>query len=176
MELLDGISKRRSVRKFTDQVVDREVLNNLVKAGMQAPSASNLQAWRFVIVDDPLVVKKIKRFSPGLVGDPQAIIIICSDYGYAESRKSGTHYKEYGCIMDASMAAENIMLVAVDAGLGTCAIKSYTEKAVRKIVQLPSDIHLEILLSVGYPDGELRMVKRKPFEDNVHYNVWEKKV
>ncbi len=173
MEVAEAIRSRRSIRRFTEQPVPREILNALVSSAVLAPTASNLQAWRFIIVDDPAIVRKINMFSPGMSGGPTAIIVICSDYGYAESKKAGKHYKEYGCIMDASMAAENLMLSAVDHGLGTCAIKSYTEKAVRKILFLPETLHLELLITVGYPDGEPRSITRKPFEDIVRYNSWE---
>ena len=173
MEFSKVISERHSIRKFSEQAVPRELLDSLIQAAIQAPSASNLQAWRFVVADDPALVKKINMFSPGMSGDPKAVIAICSDYKYAESRKSGKHYKDYGCIMDASMAAQNLMLAAVDAGLGTCAIKSYTESAVRKILKLPEYIHLEILIAAGYPAGEGRNVPRKPLAEVVRYNGWE---
>ncbi len=172
MEFSDVISKRHSIRSFKETPVSREILNSLLEAGIQAPTASNLQAWRFVVVHDPGVVRKINMFSPGMSGGPAAVIAICSDYGYAEAKKSGKHYKDYGCIMDASMAAQNIMLAAVDAGLGTCAIKSYTESAVRKILKLPEEIHLEILIAVGYPAGEGRNVPRKGLNEIVSYNSW----
>ena len=79
----------------------------------------------------------------------------------------------YGCIMDASMAAENLMLAALEEGLGTCAIKSYNNAAVRKLLKLPDSIHVELLVSVGYPEAEPKMPKRKDVDEIVFFNEWK---
>lgn len=175
MEFNQVLLERRSIRKFKDQPVGRDVLLRLVEKASLAPSASNLQAWRFCIVDDPSLVRKVDMFSPGLSGKPPVLIAVCSDYGYAEQKTAGSNYKVYGCIMDASMAAENLMLAAVEEGLGTCAIKSYNDAAVRKLLNLPEHMHLEILISVGYPDAEPKMPKRKGTDEIVFFNAWEEK-
>ena len=173
MEFQEVLTKRRSIRKFKDTTVSREILMDLVEKATLAPSASNLQAWRFCIIDDPDLVRKVDMFSPGISGKPPVIIAICSDYAYAESKTSGTNYKSYGCMMDASMAAENLMLAAVDKGLGTCAIKSYNDGAVRKLLKLPEHLHLEILLTLGYPDADPKMPARKGLDEVAFFNSWE---
>lgn len=175
MDFNEVVKKRRSIRKFKDKPVERTLLLELVEKASLAPSASNLQAWKFCIVDDPALVRKVDMFSPGLSGKPPVIIAVCSDYGYAEAKTSGSNYKVYGCIMDASMAAENLMLAAVEAGLGTCAIKSYNDAAVRKLLKLPEHLHLELLISVGYPSDEPKMPKRKSREEIVFFNGWEER-
>ena len=175
MELQEALYKRRSIRKFKADSVDRKILLELVEKAVLAPSASNLQAWRFCIIDDPSQVRKVDMFSPGLSGKPPVIIAVCSDYGYAQQKTSGSNYKAYGCIMDASMAAENLMLAAVEKGLGTCAIKSFNEAAVRKLLKLPEELHLELLISLGYPEVESAMPKRKGTEEIVFFNTWEAK-
>ncbi len=175
MEFNEVLSKRRSIRKFSEQPVDRSLLLSLVEKAALAPTASNLQAWRFCIIDDPALVRKVDLFSPGLSGKPPVIIAVCSDYGYALARGCGENYKIYGCIMDASMAAENLMLAATNAGLGTCAIKSYNEPAVRKLLHLPETLHLELLISIGYPETEPRMPRRKSIEEISFFNTWEEK-
>ena len=91
-------------------------------------------------------------FSPGLSGKPPVILVICSDLEKAR-KKGGRNSESYGCLMDASMAAENLMLKAVELGLGTCAIKSYNETAVRRILCLPERYRIEMLVSIGYPQG-----------------------
>ena len=175
MELNEALFKRRSIRKFKADPVDREILLELVEKAVLAPSASNLQAWRFCVIDEENLVRKVDMFSPGLSGKPPVIIAVCSDYGYARQKTSGSNYKAYGCIMDASMAAENLMLAAVEKGLGTCAIKSFNEAAVRKLLKLPEDLHLELLISLGYPAHEPAMPKRKETDEIAFFNTWEAK-
>lgn len=174
MELSQAISNRHSIRKFSRQKVDFALLQQMVEAAVLAPTASNLQAWRFIVADDDELVHKLDLFSPGMSGSPTAIIAICSDLNEVAARGS-KHSLDYGCLMDASMAAENIMLKAVELGLGTCAIKSFNEAAVRKILNLPDSLRLELLLSIGWPEGEPRAPRRKPMEQVLYRNRWEEK-
>ena len=170
MELSTAIATRRSIRRFSPKPVAREDLKILIEAARLAPSASNLQAWRFFIVTEPDLVHKINLFSPGMSGNPPAIIAIASDINEVKERGSSNSLI-YGCIMDASMAAENIMLKAVELGLGTCAIKSYNDKAVRKLLNVPEHMRLELLITAGWPEGEPRTPKRKRLEDII---IWDR--
>ncbi len=172
MEISDAIRRRRSIRKFGSQPVPDALLLELIQAGAVAPSASNLQAWQFVIINDLELVRKVDLFSPGLSGKPPVIIAICSDMNFARDHGS-PNSETYGCIMDASMAAENIMLKALDLGLGTCAIKSYNTAAVSKLLKLPEYLRIELLLSVGYPEGDIKPRRLRPLEEILHWNIWE---
>ena len=109
MELTEVIEKRRSIRKFSDKPVSREILTELIREAALAPTASNLQAWRFFVADDPELVRDIDSFSPGLSGKPPVIIAIASDLAEAE-RRGSKNSLVYGLMMDAAMAAENLML------------------------------------------------------------------
>ena len=172
MNVTESIHSRRSIRKFKDTPVPRELLFRLADAGRLAPSASNLQAWKFLFITEPDLVSKADLFSPGLNGKPPVILVICSDMEYA--LKHGSRNSEiYGCMMDASMAAENIMLEALEAGLGTCAIKSYNDAAIRKLLRIPETYRIEMLMSIGYPEGEPRIPRRKPLEEVILFNQWE---
>ena len=175
MDVIEAIRQRRSTRSFSSRMVPDEMLRELVRAGALAPSASNLQAWQFFFLTDPELVKKVDLFSPGLSGHPPVILAICSDMGYAAVHGS-PNSERYGCIMDAAMAAENIMLKAADLGLGTCAIKSYNDAAVRKLLKLPEDYRIELLISLGYPEGEPRPRRLRPMEEILHFNAWQEEV
>ncbi|MBR3367724.1 MAG: nitroreductase family protein [Lachnospiraceae bacterium] len=169
MELHEAVLRRSSIRSFSEQAVPRELLEDLVLHAAQAPTASNLQAWRFLVCDDAELVRAIDSFSPGLSGNPSVIIVIMSDMAEAEARGS-ENSRIYGCMMDASMAAENLMLRAADLGLGTCAIKSYNDAAVREILDLPDTYRVELLVSLGYPARTSRKPARKPLEQVLFFN------
>lgn len=164
MLLNEAILNRHSIRSFLPDAVDKTLLLKLADAAQQAPSASNLQAWRFLFITDPELREKVDLFSPGLSGKPPVILVICSDMQKAAA-KGGKNSKVYGCLMDASMAAENLMLKATELGLGTCAIKSYNDTAVRKILNIPERYRIEMLMSIGYPQGKPRCPKRPPAEE-----------
>lgn len=172
MEFLQVLEGRHSIRKFHSRPVPRELLEELVRSAALAPTASNLQAWRFFVLTDPELVHKVDLFSPGLSGKPPVIVAIASDFSEV-ARRGSENSKVYGCMMDASMAAENLMLRATDLGLGTCAIKSYNDAAVRKLLRLPDWMRLELLISVGYPAGEPRAPQRKPMEQVLFWNEWK---
>lgn len=169
MELHEAVMSRCSIRSFAERPVPADLLEDLVRHAVEAPTASNLQAWRFLVCDDIQLVRAIDSFSPGLSGRPPVIIVILSDMAEAEARGS-VNSRIYGCMMDASMAAENLMLRAADLGLGTCAIKSYNDAAVREILHLPDSLRIELLISLGYPAKMSRKPARKPMEQVLFFN------
>jgi nitroreductase len=71
------------------------------------------------------------------------------------------------------MAAQNIMLLATEKGLGTCAIKSYNDGALRKILKVPEYIHIELLISVGYSDEKITVPRRLDREDVIFIDSWD---
>ena len=79
MLLNEAILSRHSTRSFRPDPVDRSLLLTLADAAQQAPSASNLQAWRFLFITDPQLKEKVDLFSPGLSGKPPVILVVCSD-------------------------------------------------------------------------------------------------
>ncbi|MFR8353187.1 MAG: nitroreductase family protein [Blautia obeum] len=101
MLLNEAIMGRHSIRSFRPDPVEKSLLLTLADAAQQAPSASNLQAWRFLFITDQQLKEKVDLFSPGLSGKPPVILVICSDMHAA--RKGGKNSEVYGCLMDASM-------------------------------------------------------------------------
>ncbi len=150
MDVMTAIKGRRSVRRFTDQPVDKETLLKLLEAAVWAPSGGNGQTWRFVVVTDETMMKKIKMISPGLLGDPPAVIVIAQDLGLAK-HKGGKMGPESLTKMDSAIAAQNIMLAAYEMGLGTCVIASFHPGAAGKLLKLPEHILPQLMVSVGHP-------------------------
>ena len=169
VEFSDVIQKRRSTRKFTDTRISRDVIKELIRAAQMAPTASNLQAWRFIVADDLVIVKQVCMFSPGISGHPPVVIAVASDLREVEERGSENSIR-YGCMMDAAMAAKNLMLAAADRGLGTCAIKSYNPTAVKKILRIPDYFRLELLVTLGVSENETAAPARKPLEKVLFWN------
>lgn len=79
MLLNEAIMGRHSIRSFRPDPVEKSLLLTLADAAQQAPSASNLQAWRFLFITDQQLKEKVDLFSPGLSGKPPVILVICSD-------------------------------------------------------------------------------------------------
>lgn len=159
MDLHKAIVERRSVRSFQTDSVPEDRLRRLVEAGIWAPSGGNAQTWRFIIVTDGVSIRRLKMLSPGLLGNPPAVIVICQDIAEAE-RKGAKLGKEVLSLMDSAMAAQNIILAAYAEGLGTCIVRSFHPGGVQKLLRLPDYIAPQILISVGVPVSVPKPPKR----------------
>lgn len=159
MDLLKAILERRSVRSFQADPVPEDRLRRLVEAGIWAPSGGNAQTWCFIIVTDGVSIGRLKMLSPGLLGNPPAVIVICQDIAEAE-RKGAKLGKEVLSLMDSAMAAQNIILAAYAEGLGTCIVRSFHPGGVQKLLKLPQYIEPQILISVGVPASVPKPPKR----------------
>jgi nitroreductase len=148
MDVWEAIKGRRSIRSFEDRPVEKDTLLKLVEAGVWAPTGGNLQTWRFVIVTSKEMMRKVKMVSPGLLGDPPAVIAICQDLQEAQRRASKIGAEIV--TMDTAMCAQNIMLAAYELNLGTCPIASFHKKGVQQLLHLPEGIMPQLLVSVGY--------------------------
>ena len=150
MDVITAIKGRRSVRKFKNDSLGKDTMLKLIEAAVWAPSGGNGQTWRFVVVIQATTIRKIKMVSPGLLGDPPALIVIAQDIALAR-HKGGKMGTETITKMDSAMAAQNIMLAAYEMGLGTCVIASFHPGSVAKFLGLPDNIIPHLIVSVGRP-------------------------
>lgn len=172
MSIMQVIKARRSIRAFKDDEVPSCILSELIEAGVCAPSGSNIQPWRFIIVQDKRVLEQITAFSPGLLGNPPAIIVVCTDRQLA-FEKGGELGRDELCLMDICLASQNIMLMATEKGLGTCPVRSFNKFAIAKILSLPSHVSPDLIISVGYPKGSVVAPERKAVSEVTYFDTWE---
>ncbi|MBA7574752.1 Albonoursin synthase [subsurface metagenome] len=171
MDIWTAIKNRRSIRNFTaDPLEEKELRNLILKAGIWAPSGGNAQNWRFIVITDQKVLNKLKLVSPGLLGSPQTIIIICQDLVNALEKGGELGVKTLS-LMDTAMAAQNIMLAAYAVGLGTCPIASFHPEAVQRIMGLPVHIYPQLLISVGFSKENPPAPRRDP--NIIWFNSYE---
>jgi nitroreductase len=160
MDLDEAIRGRRSVRSYEPRPVQREALIRLVEAACWAPSAGNLQTWKFVIVTEEQRLRKLRMVAPGMIGNPPAAIVVAEDAAESE-RRAGEVGAAMATNMDAAMAALNICLQAYADGLGSCVIGSFNQQGVARIVNLPTGIEPKLLVSVGYAARSPKAPQRK---------------
>ncbi len=146
MDVLEAIKGRRSIRQFTGEPIAKEALERLLDAARWAPTASNQQRWRFVVVTSPAIKELIKKFAPGIFAMPAAFIVIC-----AEKEAGATPWAEETYLADCAIAAQNIMLAAYEMGIGSCVALSYARVAVKEILNLPEPIEPLLIVTLGYP-------------------------
>lgn len=146
MDVFDAVQKRSSVRAYTDEPVPKEKLDKVLEAGRLAPSARNTQPWHFVVVTD-LEKRKILAhgtYAKFLTQSPVAIVCL------GDKVASSDWYA-----VDVSLAVENMILVALEEGLGTCCVGSFDEAEVRQTVKAPDNWEVILVLALGYPKEKL---------------------
>jgi nitroreductase len=148
MDIEKAIFDRRSVRVFTEAAVEMDKLSRICEAAVWAPTAGNSQPWLFIPVTDPQIIRLIRTVSPGLRGNPKALIAVLSDKEGNIKRMgpTGATLAE----MDCCFAAQNIQLMAHALGLGSCVIRSFNQSAVREILGAPAGVTPELLIILGY--------------------------
>ncbi len=179
MSFLDLVRARHSVRSY-DAVrpVERAKLDRCLEAARLAPSASNAQPWRFVVVDDPAVRERVARETFGALVSfnrftrQAPVLVVC----VAEERRMRTRIggflmgRRYSS-MDMGIAAAHFCLQAVEEGLGTCMLGWFDEKAVRRALGIPAPKRIGVIIAVGYPaEASVRPRVRKLLDDVRAYN------
>jgi nitroreductase len=164
------IKKRRSIRRFKKEKIGQRQLELLVETALWAPSGSNAQAWQFVVVDDAYALQRLTAFLPGILEAPPAMICMCVDYR-RELARAGKPGGEVLGIMDISMAAQNIMLVAEAMHLGSCAVRGFDENVIKMALALPEQVKPELLVIVGKPLQPVKAPERRPLDEVLH---WQK--
>ena len=170
MDVYTAISTRKSVRAFQDRDVPEKVISRLLEAARLAPSASNRQEWRFVVVRNPETRKRLARVASGqkFVGEAPVVIACCAE--------TDGHVMACGepCYpIDDAIAIDHLALCATAEELGTCWIGAFDEGQIKEILGIPPQIRVVALLPVGYPQDPAPVEKsRLPLEKIVKYERW----
>ena len=149
MDVMEAIKKRYSVRSYQDHAVETEKLESILEAARLAPSASNRQEWRFVVIQDKNIRQRLMQAAKdqAFVGQAPVVIAACA--------KADSHVMTCGqqCYpIDVAIAIEHMALKATEEGLGTCWIGAFYEDKVKEILGIPEkDIRIVALLTLGYP-------------------------
>ena len=169
MELWEAIRGRRSIRKYKDQPVEEEKLNRVLEAGRLAASAGNRQEWRYVVVQDTEMRRKLAEAANGQQFLAEAAVcIVCCAVGTEHAMSCG----QLSYPIDVAISVDHMTLAAVEEGLGTCWIGAFREPAVKELLGIPDDVRVVALLPLGYPDMEPKPRLRKPLSEIVCHERW----
>jgi nitroreductase len=169
METIDAIMTRRSIRKYTDWAVPDELLSQLLKAAMAAPSAGNEQAWQFIVIRDRALLDAIPKFHPyaAMLKYASVAVLVCGDLTLEK-------YKGYW-VQDCSAATQNLLLAATAQGLGAVWTGVYPLSdrvaGMRKLLGLPEHIVPLSLVPIGFPAEQPAKADRFNTE-RVHKDRW----
>jgi nitroreductase len=170
MDVYTAISQRRSVRAYKDRAVEDEKLNKVLDAARLAPSASNRQEWKFVVVCDKETRERLSRAALGQTFVAQAPVVIVACATEAE-RVMACGQSAY--TVDVSIACAYMTLQACELGLGTCWLGAFHEHEVKDILKIPGHIRVVTMLPLGYPDQPVSLKSRKGLDKIVCYEKYE---
>jgi len=155
VDLVQTIFKRRSIRRFKQSPISKSTIEMLVDCARMAPSSGNKQPLIYVLVDAKALVEQIfttlrwanylgEEGTPPEGERPVAYIIVLVD------KNISTAGYEY----DSGMAIENMILAALEYGIGSCCIGSVDREKLRKILNIPENFIIDLVVALGYPNEE----------------------
>lgn len=163
MSLMEVIEKRSSVRKYAPRPVGKNEINACLEASRLAPSACNSQPWKFIVVDTPELKNKLaSAMLCGIYGlnkfilDAPVLVLIVTERTkwFSEICNFVRNTRLY--LIDIGIACEHFTLRAAELGIGTCILGWFNEPAVKKLLNIPKNQKIEIILSMGYPAENLQ--------------------
>ena len=172
------VKNRRSIRRYIDKPVEREKILMCLEAARLAPSAENVQPWRFIVIDDPKIKEKFAKqafsgiyFPSKFASKAPVIIVILGRLDIVANRIGkqiqGINYY----LIDIGIAGEHIVLQAEELGIGTCWIGWFNVRKVRKFLKIPRKYKIVSLMAMGYYEKRPpKEKKRKKLEELVCFN------
>ncbi len=166
---MDAILKRHSIRSYTDKPISDEIIEQLLHAGMSAPSAMHSSPWHFIVINDVDRMNTITQIHPysHMLLQAQCAILVCGD----QSAEILPEYFQQNC----SAATENIIIAATDLGLGCVWVGLYPNEQYRtsfkQLFNLPKNIEPFSLIPLGYPAQPAKILNRLD-STRIHRNDW----
>jgi nitroreductase len=143
VSLVDVVLSRRSIRRYEQKEIPKDVLDKILDAGRQAPSAANRQPWHFIVVTDPEIKKELSKgmFNRFIKGAP-VTIVGCAHKDLIAGKWS---------IVSTTIALQNMVVAAWAMGIGSCWIGDFNEEKIKKLLNIPKSWNIVALVSLGYP-------------------------
>ena len=170
MDVLESIRMKRAVRTFSPDPLSPEIIQTIVQAGRRAQSAKNSQPWHFVAIQDRDLLQALSEcgtYAGHLAGAALGIAILTPDPA-----------QRWSIMFDAGQAAAYMQLAGWSLGIGSCLATIYETEKARQLLAHPSEFHLNVALSFGYPDDGDDLTRhprangRKIMEELIHWETW----
>ncbi len=170
MDVSEAIRGRKSIRSYLSTPVEQEKIEKILEAGRLAPSASNYQDWKFIVVRDEETRKKLTRAAGGqtYVGQAPVVLVAC-----ATESKSIMMCGQPAHTVNVSIAFSFMLLQAYELGLGTCWIGAFREEEVKKVLDVPDYARVVAMSPLGYADRVPLPRSRKSMEEVACFETFE---
>ncbi|MDD4650754.1 MAG: nitroreductase family protein [Methanothrix sp.] len=168
MDMMQAIRSRRSIRAFLDRPVEEDKLLAVLEAGRLAPSARNMQDWKFIVVQDAAARRKLAAAARDqqFVGQAPVVIAACGTSDLVMTCGQPAY------AIDVTIALDHMTLAATSLQLGTCWIGAFYEDKVKEILGVPPEIRVVALMPIGYPAQMPEPRPRKKLDEIVAREHW----
>ena len=170
MDVSDAIRLKRAVRKFQGKPLPKEVIHAILNSGRRSQSSKNNQAWQFIAIQDKSILKYLSQcgeWAGHIAGAALCVAILTPD-----------PKEKFQILFDAGQAAAFMQLAAWELGVGSCPASIYEVEKAREILGFPTEWHLRVALSFGYPLDEEKIFAapkkggRTALNEIVHWERW----
>lgn len=170
MDVFTAIQNRRSIRKYMDKPVEEEKLHRILEAARLSPSAKNQQNWKFIVVKDGEIRRRLveEAIKQPFVGQAPIIIVSCGTEPDSIMKCGQPRYT-----VDLSIATAYMILEAYEQGLGTCWLGSFNENKVKEILGIPEKVRVVAITPLGYPSETPSPKPRKDLKEIVCFDKYE---
>ncbi len=169
MDFQELIRVRRSIRAYKPEDLPEDVVHRVVDAARVAPSACNLQPFRFIVITDQETRHKLQAaYQREWFWSAPVILAACALPGEGWVRADGFNAAE----LDTAIAMDHVILAAAEEGLGTCWVCNFDEHKAKEILGVPASVRILAMTPLGYPAGEPRPFQRKAHSDLVRKDHW----
>lgn len=177
MDFYKVIRTRRSVRSYKKDPIPEEVLNRVLESARIAPSGSNRQPWKFILIKDDVLRQKMISAcnNQKFVAEAPLIVVAC---GRKLPTNRGGYMGELGMLLDVAIAFTQLILAARAEGLGTCWIGAFNNDEIKKLLEIPDGYEVVATTPLGYPSEDVftEPRNRKNFDEIVSLNKFYARV
>lgn len=182
--MLDLLNQHRSIRKYTEQTIDSELLNKLLETACRTSNTGNMQAYSIVVTSDPEIKQQLSpaHFNQPMINQAPVVLTFCADFSrftkWCEQRQAKPGYDNFQSFMataiDALLAAQTFCIAAESVGLGICYLgtTTYNAQEIIEALKLPKLVVPVTTITVGYPAEAAEQTDRLPLEAVVHYETY----
>lgn len=177
MDVFECVTTRRSVRKYLDTPVEWDKVGTVLEAGRAAPSAGNLQNWRFVVVLDKDKRHQIAdaALQQSWMKNAPLHIIVCSEPKKAE-QFYGLRGERLYSVQNCAAAIQNMLLTAHSLGLGSCWVGAFDEEMLKRVLNIPEEVRPQAIITLGYSAEKAKAPVRYRIEDVVFLETWMNRI
>jgi nitroreductase len=173
-EILDLMRRRRVVRRYEAGSLSRSQLEALIEAAYWAPSGGNRRPVKFAVIDRPAQIRRVMAASPGILGNPSAVIALCIDWSKSPHLAIDDPRTAHPTHVDIGAAMENVLLAAEALGLGAGPVMSFHRATVRRLLKVPDNWTPLVLITLGARSpAALREVEPAGSERLSRVVIWE---